>query len=180
MNGKQLLLILIFANFCQFTLAASFLDTAGYVIFQFFRLPIKFFFGGSNDKVPLTMLTIQPADRILCDSSIFNPITHNLLATENNKLVYLNITDPAKAIITEVTLKEYFDSGHSEYKCTNDGQGKLGREESLKNVRKWIGKEVYHDFIRCNCQHWVNYWTNGEAGRSKDSFRKTNSECAIH
>lgn len=124
-------------------------------------------------------ITMNTGDRIWCRTYPLDPIWHNLMASGPNSFIQVNgsIT-VSETVVVEVTRQQFIDAGGEKY-CENEGLGPLGRNDSLKLARQWVGKKVYYNSLMCNDQHWVNYWTYGFAGLSYNSGLPINSECNI-
>ena len=131
-------------------------------------------------KKNLPIIKMAFGDRIWCHSNPFNPVFHVMLATSNNSIIHvIGSQSTHKAEIKEQTREEFMNTGYAEEYCENQGVGPLGAEVSVQRAREWTNVTTYYDLFRCNCQHYLNYWTTGSSGRSFNSLMKTNEKCAI-
>ncbi|XP_053200647.1 uncharacterized protein LOC128385762 [Panonychus citri] len=112
--------------------------------------------------------TMDSGDIIICKSTnwiidVFK--YHTLIASGHDKLVHV-IGHKNKAQIVEETVKQYLDR-NMEKNCHNNGPGSKGRvrtvQDAYSSLEKFKGQSVYYNLLTCNCQHWVEYWANGQA-----------------
>ncbi|KAL3274940.1 hypothetical protein HHI36_019717 [Cryptolaemus montrouzieri] len=105
---------------------------------------------------------------------------HFMLAVDGSNVINVaGDKSTNKGTILEQTRRQAL--GFNRSKCRNNGKGKLSVEQAIKRARRWQNTDVYYNLLRCNCEHWVDYWANGSSGGYFDnqSLLPTNSQCTI-
>ncbi|KAK9891968.1 hypothetical protein WA026_017451 [Henosepilachna vigintioctopunctata] len=105
---------------------------------------------------------------------------HFMLASDDNSVINV-VGDKSTHDGTILKQKRIKAHGFDRSKCSNRGKGKLPVTVALERAQNWLNRNVYYDLIRCNCQHWVKYWTDGTSGGffENQSGLPTNKKCAI-
>lgn len=120
-------------------------------------------------------IKMSPGDRIKCTQKL---VFHHMLAVTDDEVVHM-IGDGNSGDIRKSNRQDVMELGLGK-NCDNLGhKGPLTREESVKKALNDVGLVTYYSLLRCNCEHWVNYWMTGKSGISWQSFMPTNSKCAI-
>ena len=128
----------------------------------------------------LKTIKINAGDRIWCHSNPLNPIYHFLLAASDDTFIHVvGSQSTHEATIKHQSRRQWMDTGYAEEYCSNKGPGPLGATASVAEASKFVGLVTYYDLLRCNCQHYLNYWTSGSSGISYNSRMRTNDKCLI-
>lgn len=132
---------------------------------------------GTNIK--FTKLNFEPGDRIYCRTNKDDRDFHVMMAASNDSFIHLTSHSPYKSTsyVRRQTLKDFLATSN-QVLCLNLGNsGSQGRNESVQRANSMVDKIVYHDYNDCNCEDYVNYWTNTEPTIA--SNENLASECQV-
>lgn len=132
--------------------------------------------------------TLEAGDLVACNINFY--ARHMMLVTGNNSVIHLLADkDNNKALIRA---EPWPQAKNGFGKCSivtekmdsrmmqQFGVSPFPVEYAIARARSLEGQTIYYDFVRCNCEHWINYWKYGIAFCFQDpSTGLTNSECAI-
>ncbi|XP_045465128.1 uncharacterized protein LOC123674236 [Harmonia axyridis] len=142
--------------------------------------------------VKLNYLIWQPGDRIICKLNGvagFLGFNHYMIGSDKPNYVITvqkvggygkKSLFSASGTIADIH-QAYLTSGMNRKKCKNLGKGLLSRERTIQLARRMVGIIFRYNLLRCNCQHFTNYWTNGSSGKwyRNQSLRPSADYCPV-